>query len=67
MTTTPTAEPQEGTMHQYLTPGTPLEGGVVVEMTFTSYKVEMPSGETTFVPFTKVHPLVAAEPLVVFA
>lgn len=34
--------------------------------TLTAYTVETPTG-TAFVPFTKVHPRVAATPLVVFA
>lgn len=43
--------------------GTPLAGGVVEETTYTAYKVATPTG-TVFVPFTKVHPLKPATPLV---
>ena len=61
-TTTPNA--QEATM--FLTPGSILPEGVVVQMTLTSYEVETPSGATVFVPFGRVHPTQAASPLVIF-
>jgi len=47
--------------------GTKLGGGTVVALTLTAYKVELPNGTFTFVPFTKAHTLVPATPLVTFA
>lgn len=46
--------------------GHKLPEGAVVDYTLTSYKVRTPEGETVFVPFAKVHPLVPAAPLVTF-
>lgn len=46
--------------------GTPLAGGVIVATSLTAYRVELISGSTVWVPFTRVHPPVAATPLVQF-
>ena len=41
-----------------------LRGGTVTALTLTAYRVATADGATAFVPFVRVHPLVAATPLV---
>lgn len=68
MEPTTTTNPQkEAHMAAFpLATGTALPEGVIVSTTLTAYEVETPEGATVFVPFTRVHPLTPATPLVIF-
>lgn len=52
-------------MRELLSVGSELNGGTVVALTLTAYKVEYAGGEIAFVPFPKTEAFVT--PLVSFA